>query len=477
MVFSSITFLFFFLPLVVVLYHVAPRPARNAILLIASLLFYLWGAGVFVLLLLAAIVTNYIVGFVVQTAHERGNRLLAGICITISIITSLVILGWFKYANFFVDALNQFGGYLGTAELAWSHIVLPIGISFYTFQSMSYVIDVARGKANAMRNPIDFALYVSFFPQLIAGPIVRFHEIDRQIRRRSERWDDFCEGTIRFAWGLAKKVVIADAAGAIQVRAFDIPIEDLTTEAAWIGLFAFTVQLYFDFSGYSDMAIGLGRMFGFKLPENFRRPYASLSFTDFWRRWHITLSTWFRDYLFFPMGGSKGSTAKVVFNLAVLFVLVGIWHGAGWTFLIWGAYNALLMIWERLTKRNFTDPEAVSSPLRRRIITVFMLMMGWPIFMCPTVASALQYYARLFDFEFHGTGALGPWLAPENVILMILGGLTVFLPHDFYGGLWITRSNSRSARLARAGLLLIVFPWTLMLIISGTFSPFIYFQF
>ncbi|MDG2422817.1 MAG: MBOAT family protein [Phycisphaerales bacterium] len=477
MVFSSITFLFFFLPLVVVLYHVAPRPARNTILLIASLLFYLWGAGIFVLLLLGAIITNYIVGYIVMVAHERGNRLLAALCITISIVTSLVILGWFKYSNFFVDAVNQFGGYMGVAEVAWSHVILPIGISFYTFQSMSYVIDISRGKAKPMRNPIDFALYVSFFPQLIAGPIVRFHEIDSQIRKRSERWDGFCEGTIRFTWGLVKKVVIADAAGAVQVRAFEIPIDELTTEAAWIGLFAFTVQLYFDFSGYSDMAIGLGRMFGFKLPENFKRPYSSLSFTDFWRRWHITLSTWFRDYLFFPMGGSKGSAARVIFNLAVLFILVGIWHGAGWTFLIWGAYNAVLMIWERLTKRNFIDPNAVKNPVGRRIITVFMLMMGWPIFMCPTVTDALAYYGRLFDFEFHGTGALGPWLAPENIILMIIGGLTVFLPHDFYGGPWITSSSSRLATIARAFLLFVLLPWTLMLIISGTFSPFIYFQF
>ncbi|MEE2906871.1 MAG: MBOAT family protein [Planctomycetota bacterium] len=477
MVFSSITFLFFFLPLVVVLYHVAPRPVRNSLLLVASLLFYLWGAGIFVLLLIGAIVTNYIVGHVVLIARERRNRWLMGGCITASIITSLIILGWFKYANFFVDAVNQFGGYIGMAEVAWSHVILPIGISFYTFQSMSYVIDISRGKAEPMRNPIDFALYVSFFPQLIAGPIVRFHEIDGQIRKRSERWDDFCEGTIRFTWGLVKKVVIADAAGAVQVRAFQIPIDDLTTEAAWIGLFAFTVQLYFDFSGYSDMAIGLGRMFGFKLPENFRRPYASLSFTDFWRRWHITLSTWFRDYLFFPMGGSRGSTARVIFNLAVLFILVGIWHGAGWTFLIWGGYNAVLMIWERLTNRNFIDPAAVKNPVGRRIITVFMLMMGWPIFMCPTVSDAIQYYVRLFDFEFHGTGALGPWLAPENVTLMILGGLTVFLPHNFYGGVWITSSTSRLATIARAVLLFILLPWTLMLIISGTFSPFIYFQF
>ncbi|MCH2133837.1 MAG: MBOAT family protein [Phycisphaerales bacterium] len=477
MVFSSITFLFFFLPLVVAVYHVAPRPARNTILLIASLLFYLWGAGVFVLLLMGAIAANYVVGHLVAAALERQNRWLMGLCITASVITSLVILGWFKYANFFVEAVNDFGGYFGAAEFSWSHVILPIGISFYTFQSMSYVIDVSRGKAKPMRNPIDFALYVSFFPQLIAGPIVRFHEIDGQIRKRNERWDDFTEGTIRFAWGLVKKVVIADAAGAVQVRAFEIPIDELTTEAAWIGLFAFTVQLYFDFSGYSDMAIGLGRMFGFKLPENFRRPYASLSFTDFWRRWHITLSTWFRDYLFFPMGGSRGSTAKVIFNIAVLFILVGIWHGAGWTFLIWGAYNAVLMIWERLTNRNFTDPATVKSPVRRRIITVFMLMMGWPIFMCPTVSTAIAYYVRLFDFEFHGTGALGPWLAPENIALMIIGGLTVFLPHDFYGGVWIMSSRTRAATLARAALLFVALPWTLLLIISGTFSPFIYFQF
>ena len=237
------------------------------------------------------------------------------------------------------------------------------------------------------------------------------------------------------------------------------------------------MQLYFDFSGYSDMAIGLGRMFGFTFPENFRRPYAALSFTDFWRRWHITLSNWFRDYLFFPMGGSRGSAPRVAFNLAVLFVLVGIWHGAGWTFLIWGGYNALLMIWERFSGRNYTDPAQVASPLRRRITTIFMLMMGWPIFMCPSVSTAMHYYGRLFDFEFHGAGALGPWLAPENIVLLILGGLTVLLPHDFVGGPWISSATGRLVTIARVVLLFVIVPWAMMLIISGTFSPFIYFRF
>lgn len=477
MVFSSITFLFFFLPAAVVLYYITPRRLKNSILLLASLLFYTWGAGIFTVLLLIAIVSNYGLGWLVHIGRERQSAPLKYLGVCLSVLVSLGILGYFKYANFLVDAVNQFGGYFGAAEMAWSRVILPIGISFFTFQSMSYVIDVSRGTSKAMRNPIDFALYVSFFPQLIAGPIVRFHEIDGQILRRNERWDDFCEGTIRFTWGLVKKVVIADAAGAIAIRVLDMPFEDVTTEAAWIGLFAYTIQIYFDFSGYSDMAIGLGRMFGFKLPENFRRPYSAISYTDFWRRWHITLSAWFRDYVYFPMGGSRASRARTIFNLLFLFLLVGIWHGANWTFVVWGVYNGVIMVIERIAGWATDDPDSVSNPVFQRMVTFILVMLGWTIFMCPSLSHAGEYYVRLFDFNFHGLGELEPWIAPENILLLVIGGLTLFLPHDFQGGLWISTSRSRAAMLARLVLVAVALPWSILLAISGTFSPFIYFQF
>ena len=291
MVFSSIEFLFFFLPLTLVATFAAPERARNHVLLAASLFFYLWGGGALILLLLFAIVVNWGAGKVVARGVANGDARLRNLGVTLSVVISLGMLSYFKYANFMVDQLNNIGDAVGVGPVAWNRVVLPIGISFYTFHTMSYTIDLARGRAQPVRSLADFALYVSLFPQLIAGPIVRFHVIADELWKRSVRLEDFAEGTVRFVWGLGKKVLIADTLAPIADAAFDQGQGDLSVAGAWIGLLAYTFQIYFDFSGYSDMAIGLARMFGFRFPENFERPYSALSVTDFWRRWHITLST------------------------------------------------------------------------------------------------------------------------------------------------------------------------------------------
>ena len=383
MVFSSIEFLFLFLPVVLLAYRVVPARARNGTLLAASLLFYTWGGGAFVLILAASIAIDYCAGWMVDDARERGLPRRRALGIALSVAVNVGLLAYFKYANFFVAQWNDLGDAVGIGTIAWTSVALPIGISFFTFQSMSYTLDVARGRARHLRNPVDFALYVSLFPQLIAGPIVRFHEIADQMRERTTRLEDFAEGALRFSHGLVKKVVVADAVAPIADAAFGLDAADLTTPAAWLGVAAYTIQIYFDFSGYSDMAIGLGRMFGFTFPENFRRPYSALSVTDFWRRWHITLSNWFRDYLYVPLGGNRASAAATYRNLIVVFLLVGFWHGANWTFLAWGVYHGGLLIAERLTgQRPVRD---ASWPWLRRAVTLLAVVVGWAIFRADSI--------------------------------------------------------------------------------------------
>ncbi|MDG2095545.1 MAG: MBOAT family O-acyltransferase, partial [Phycisphaerales bacterium] len=306
MVFSSQTFLFFFLPVVLGMYFllgIGPM-LRNLWLLLASLIFYAWGGADFILVLLLSIAGNWVLGLIAERSHVNGSPFAKRGSITLSVLLNIGILAWFKYANFFIDQVNDVGASFGMDEFGWSRIALPIGISFFTFQATSYVIDVARGQARVMRNPIDFALYVSLFPQLIAGPIVRYHEISDQLKDRPFDWEHVSSGMLRFTHGLVKKVVIADSIGVIADTAFGSEAQ-INAGDAWLGLLAYTMQIYFDFSGYSDMAIGMGRMFGFRLPENFKRPYSAVCMTDFWRRWHVTLSNWFRDYVYIPLGGSR----------------------------------------------------------------------------------------------------------------------------------------------------------------------------
>ncbi len=485
MVFSSIPFLHLFLPLALLagLGAHAAGGARlsNPALLAASLIFYAAsGVGAaFAPILLLSIAANFALGSWASASRRRLGRAPRGPIIA-AVAVNLALLGYFKYANFLVAETQGLRAFLGFEPVVWESVVLPIGISFFTFQAMSYVFDVAKGDARALRNPFDFALYIVLFPQLIAGPIVRFATIAEKLRERSVTLAGMREGAVRFVHGLVKKVVIADSAGAVADLMFDLPGGELTAGAAWLGAFAYAVQIYFDFSGYSDMAIGLGRMFGFVFPENFNRPYAALSVTDFWRRWHITLSSWFRDYVYIPLGGSRRSPARTYANLWAVFILTGVWHGANWTFLLWGAYHGALLAGERAF--------ALRAPVAndgwrgggltaaRRAATFLLVLFGWVLFRSQNVHQATGFYAamasfadlslppaalvsiRTIDLFFMGAGACLALLAPSR-----------FRGAEAYAG--------RRARVATAALMLVAFPYALLKVAAGSYSPFLYFQF
>ncbi|MBE9528808.1 MAG: MBOAT family protein, partial [Proteobacteria bacterium] len=374
MIFPSQIFLFVFLPAILAVYYLSGRRYRNLVLLLFSYLFYIWGSGHFLFILIASTLVDYVFGLIIERSYNNRRRLW----LVISIFINLSILGYFKYSNFFIRQVNNALSSFDTSLIDWTSVVLPIGISFFTFQKITYVVDVYRGTRKALNNPIDYALYVALFPQLIAGPIVRFHEISEQIKSRKETLDCFYQGILRFSWGLMKKVLLANSCGEIADAIFALNGGMLDTKTAWLGVLAYTLQIYFDFSAYSDMAIGLGRMFGFKFPENFNRPYSAISITDFWRRWHITLSNFFRDYLYIPLGGNRTGAARTYVNLMIVFVLCGLWHGANWTFLVWGVFHGALLIVERFI--GLRESGSISYIIFRRTVTLFLVMVGWVFF-------------------------------------------------------------------------------------------------
>lgn len=337
---------------------------------------------------------------------------------------------------------------------------------------MTYTFDVARGRVERTRSLFDFALYVALFPQLIAGPIVRYLDIADQIRERDRRFEDLAAGVVRFAHGLVKKVIVADAVGAIADAVFGADAAGLPPSLAWIGVAAYTLQIYFDFSGYSDMAIGLGRMFGFRFPENFLRPYSAGSITDFWRRWHVTLSRWFRDYVYIPWGGSQGGAAATYRNLVFVFLLCGLWHGANWTFVVWGAWHGMLLVFERATGWR------TSGGAWRRALTLLLVILGWVIFRADSLGHAGQIYAAMFG---GGTGAawgdIAPALTHRHLLVLALGTIVFFLPAGFSGPRLLETPAPLRPRVLRFALIFVLLPWALVLAAAGTFSPFLYYQF
>jgi len=346
MLFSEPVFVFLFLPLLLLGYALTPRAAQNTLLLLASLLFYAWGEGFFVLVMLGSIAFNYLVGLLLEAG--RGRRRLRPLALLLGVAGNLALLIVFKYAGFLVTNLNLLLAGLKLPALPVPALHLPIGISFFTFQAMSYVIDVYRDRIPVQKHPLRIALYIALFPQLIAGPIVRYQHIARQLTRRVVTRPGLAEGIRRFILGLGKKMLLANVLAVPVDKIFAIPAHQLTTSVAWLGVVCYALQIYFDFSGYSDMAIGLGRMFGFRFLENFRYPYLARTITDFWRRWHISLSSWFRDYVYIPLGGNRRGPLRTYRNLVIVFLLCGLWHGASWTFVAWGLFHGLFLAIERL---------------------------------------------------------------------------------------------------------------------------------
>ena len=379
MVFSSSTFLMAFLPLTLLLYYgvgvalTKNVTVKNCILLLASLVFYAWGEPVYIVLMLLSILFNFAAGRVIDSALSDGRTGLAKFQFIADVVYNLAVLGFFKYADFVVDNINGlFGAHIPPLELP-----LPIGISFYTFQILSYIIDLYTGKIRVQKNLVSFALYISLFPQLIAGPIVKYKEIEEQLVGRKESLVKYSRGMARFVVGLAKKLLLANTLGAVYSGIQAMDVGSLSALTAWTGIACYTLQIYFDFSGYSDMAIGLGSMFGFRFNENFNYPYIATSITDFWRRWHISLSSWFRDYVYIPLGGNRRKTPRVIFNLMVVWLLTGLWHGAAWNFVLWGMFYGVLLIFEKYVLGDLLP--RIPTPVRW-LTTMVLVMCGWVLF-------------------------------------------------------------------------------------------------
>ena len=477
MVFSSVTFLFFFLPIVLVAYHLSPRPLRNAVLLLASLVFYAWGAGVIVVLLVISIAVNGALGLGVERAMEAGLRRRAQLLLGIAVIANVASLAWFKYANFAVETLDGALGAIGQAGLPWTAVLLPIGISFYTFHSLSYLMDVYRGTARHLANPIDYALYIAFFPQLIAGPIVRFHEIRDQLVARTETAGQFAAGVYRFCHGLGKKVLIADTVAPIADAAFATPTGELNTMTALVGVTAYAVQLYFDFSGYSDMALGIAQMFGIHLPENFARPYGARSITEFWRRWHMSLSRWFRDYLYIPLGGNRGSPLLTYRNLIIVFLVTGLWHGAAWTFVLWGAFHGLMLLVERATGVGRGDQPDDRRDILGQVRTISLVLVAWILFRSPDLPYAVGYIQALLRPGGSLPLAVALALDPLAAIALLVGASSVLLPRDWVTGVRLERNGTPGTRLLRLAAVGAVLPASIVFLVAAGFSPFLYFRF
>jgi alginate O-acetyltransferase complex protein AlgI len=477
MVFSSVTFLFFFLPAVLIAYYIVPRRARNALLVLASLVFYAWGAGWIVLVLIVSIGFNGLFGLGVERSMEAGLRRRAQAILAVAIVMNVGLLAWFKYANFTVVTVNGLLGVAGGGALAWTDILLPIGISFYTFHSLSYLIDIYRGTARHLASPIDFALYITFFPQLVAGPIVRFHEIRDQLVRRTETIPTFASGVYRFCHGLGKKVLIADTIAPVADAAFATSTGELTTVAAALGVVAYAAQLYFDFSGYSDMALGLAMMFGIHLPENFARPYSSRSVTEFWRRWHMSLSRWFRDYLYISLGGNRGTALETYRNLIIVFLVVGLWHGAAWTFVLWGAYHGALLLIERALGVGRGDRAEDRPDPIGQARTIALVLFGWILFRSPDIGHALGYMAALLRPGLGLPAAMAHSLDPLATIALAIACASVLLPRDWVTGVRLERASVPAIRVLRFAVFALVFPASVSFLVAGDFSPFLYFQF
>lgn len=415
MLFSSMVFIFVFLPIVAILYYISPRRFRNLILLVSSIIFYAWGEPVYVFIMLATILINYIGAIIVDKIKVMPYKRLA---LTLTILADLSILFYFKYFNFFAQNINK---YLH-GNIDFIHVIMPIGISFYTFQAISYVADVFTGEVKAQRNIEKLALFITFFPQLIAGPIVKYHDICEQIENRRETIKDFILGLKRFIIGLSKKIIIANTLAEIADAIFSTGTNEYGILVAWLGIITYTLQIYFDFSGYSDMAIGLGRMFGFKILENFNFPYVSKTITEFWRRWHISLSTWFKLYLYIPLGGNRCSLKRNCFNILVVFLATGFWHGAAWVFILWGAWYGVFLVIEKITglaKKELTHTQSILA----HIYTLSVVIIGWVFFRSESLSAALGYISSMFDFSTLVSSffELGEYLDNYKILMIVSG--------------------------------------------------------
>lgn len=466
MVFSSTIFLCVYLPLVLLGYYICPKKGRNLFLLIVSLVFYAWGEPKYVFLMIFSILVNYIFGRLMDKHRENKKRLK--LMLVLSVVIDIGLLSVFKYTDFIITNVNAIFG----ANFDLLNIALPIGISFYTFQAMSYTIDVYRNDVRVQKNLIDFGMYITMFPQLIAGPIVRYADVQDQLADRSVTTADFSEGIMRFVVGLGKKVLLANQMGAVWSDIYALG-GDVSALMAWTGAIAYTFQIYFDFSGYSDMAIGLGRMFGFKFPENFRYPYQSVSITDFWRRWHITLSTWFKEYLYIPLGGNRRGLARQALNLLIVWSLTGFWHGAGWNFVMWGLYYFVILFIEKLFLLKALDK---LPKFFRHVYALLLIIIGWVIFASDDVSVLLPYLGSMFG----ANGAIGGMdvytLLTKAALLVICCIASTELPKKLFLSA-AGAMNEKAAFTLKSVLTIALLALSMILLIGDSYNPFLYFRF
>lgn len=467
MLFSSITFLYYFLPAVLILYFVLPAKFKNAVILFSSLLFYSWGEPKCLLIMVGAILQGYILGILTEKAKQKHHPLLAKSCCAASVVLSLGMLGVFKYTDFFIDNINTITG----MQIPLLHIALPIGISFYTFQILSYTVDVYRGTCPPQRNIISFGAYVAMFPQLIAGPIVRYCDIERELMQRSYSLQQISEGFGRFVVGLSKKVLIANVLGELT-SAFH-SAEEKSVLYVWLYAIAYTLHVYFDFSGYSDMAIGLGRIMGFHFPENFNYPLISASITEFWRRWHMSLGTWFRDYLYIPMGGNRVSKSRWIFNILVVWMATGFWHGAAWNFIIWGLLFAVLLALEKI----FLLKQFDRIKWIRHIYVSFFIIISFVIFDNTVLKDGIQIIGSMFGF-----GNI-PLMNQESIYLLrsygpiMTAALIGATPLPVTIVRRIREKFPKTINALEPLFLISIFLIVTSFLIDGSFNPFLYFRF
>lgn len=464
MLFSSIYFLFYFLPITLLIYTIAPANLKNLVLLAASIFFYSWGEPIYVVLMIFSAVFNYFMAIDIRRDQVQGKTGKATLIFTV--VVNLFILCFFKYYGFLMDTVN---GLFGTA-IPYTALALPIGISFYTFQALSYIFDVYRGNVRVQRNVLHFALYLALFPQLIAGPIVKYKDIAQQLEERTVTLEKFGQGSGRFIIGLGKKVILANNLGAIHTAVLSMTDSEISVLTYWIGIICYTLQIYFDFSGYSDMAIGLGKMFGFDFLENFNYPYISKTVTEFWRRWHMSLSTWFREYVYIPLGGNRVPVKRHILNLLIVWSLTGLWHGASWNFVTWGLYYGVLLIIEKY----FLGKHLAKMPVpAQHIYTLLIVAVGWVFFSCADLSSALAYLKVMFGMggvPLADTTSL--YLLRTNSIFLLLGFL-IATPEPMKQFETLSRKYGIVSVLILLGLLVLCTAY----LVFSSYNPFLYFRF
>ncbi len=466
MLFSSMTFVYMFLPVVCLIYLCSKKELHNGILLAASILFYAWGEPRYLAIMFLTIIVNYL-GAIAVEKYDRHKKL----ALILTVIVNLGFLAYFKYFNFVLDNINH----IFSLDIKLVEVILPLGISFYTFQAMSYLIDVYRGECKAQKDFYKLALYICLFPQLIAGPIVKYHDIEEQIDSREVNFDKVQYGVKRFIIGLSKKMLIANTMGAIADKIFVQAPDTFTPVVAWLGAAAYSFQLFFDFSGYSDMAIGLGAIFGFKFMENFNYPYISKSITEFWRRWHISLSTWFKQYLYIPLGGNKNGLKRTCINLGIVFLLTGLWHGASWTFIIWGIWNGFFIILEKITGLH-KDAQGFWINFTKHIYAVLVFVLGWVLFRSDDLGYAFKYIKNMFgSVNVHDVTYAIPYYIDTYEVIMFVAALVCSIP-VFKNILNVSKENKLLYGLINLWLLFL-FLLSSATIASSTYNPFIYFRF